>query len=98
MHYNLTFHQPTQLTAKIHCFIQNRIHIACSAGLPVSITELSVHATNVTLRADELEKAFYIYFSEECVNGILLWGFSDQSPLLFTEDSALTTGVDSVVR
>ena len=66
--------------------------------MPVSITEFSVHTDNVTLRADELEKAITVYFSEECVQGILLWGFSDQPPLAFRKDSALTTGINFVVR
>ena len=52
--------------------------VICAAGVPVTVTELSIHHKNVTMRAQQLDEALVIAMAAECTNAIVLWGFSDQ--------------------
>ena len=46
-------------------------------GYPVWITELDLDIADVTQRAESLDDVMTLYFSQEIVQGVLLWGFSD---------------------
>ncbi len=50
-----------------------------AAGLPIWVTEYDVDATDVNQRANDLEGFFRICFSHSSVEGIIMWGFWQDS-------------------
>jgi GH35 family endo-1,4-beta-xylanase len=48
-------------------------------GLPIFVTEFDVQQANVTQRANDLENFFRICFSHPSVEGIIMWGFWEDS-------------------
>lgn len=77
--------------------MQKRVEIAASAGLPLTISEFSVHSYDEYEKARVLEEAFYVYFSNPAVQAIVIWGFSDQQGFYFSDDMFLTTGENFTV-
>ncbi|KAK2166534.1 hypothetical protein LSH36_38g06015 [Paralvinella palmiformis] len=71
--------------------LEKRLQIIGRVGLPITITEFSVHSSNVQTRANALDLAFRVYFADPNVHAILLWGFTDQF-LTFAPDYYLTHG------
>ena len=66
-----------------------------TSGKRIWVTELDVELEDVNVRADRYDDAVTLYFSHPNVDGIILWGFSDQHhwrPL-----AALFEGDDFVV-
>ena len=78
--------------------LQKRVEIMSAPGLPLTITEFSVHSYDVMERARAIEEAFYVYFSQRSIQAIMLWGFSDLSGYHFVDDMFLTTGETFTVR
>ena len=56
-------------------FSQDRLNTVATAGLPIWITELDYQDTDVDRRADGLEDALRLYFSQPEIEDIILWGF-----------------------
>ncbi|KAK2166538.1 hypothetical protein LSH36_38g07044, partial [Paralvinella palmiformis] len=77
--------------------LKKRVQIAGRLNLPVTITEFSVHSTDVQTRANALDTAFRVYFADPNVHAILLWGFADQFPS-FANDFYLTEGTNFTVK
>ena len=75
---------------------QKRMQIVGRVGLPITVSEFSVHTTNVQLRADTLDMAFRVYFANPNVHAIILWGFADQF-YTFANDFYLTQGTNFTV-
>ena len=48
-------------------YIQKRLQILSAAGIPISVSELSIHANTVSKRAEILEKVLYALYSEPLV-------------------------------
>ena len=64
-------------------------------GLPVTVTELSVHSDDVIQRALSLEQALRVYFSQPEIIAVVFWLFSDQKGITFSDgDMALFEGPD----
>ncbi|KAK2165907.1 hypothetical protein LSH36_44g04003 [Paralvinella palmiformis] len=75
--------------------IKKRLEIATSIGLPVTLTEVSIHSTNVSLRAWQLEVLLRMAFSNPGVRGFVLWEFSDLDEIDYeAAETALFTGAD----
>ena len=62
---------------RVRTCLQNRLDVLESGGYPVWITELDIALANVTERAQSLDDLMTLYFSRSIVDGVLLWGFSD---------------------
>ncbi|KAK2166537.1 hypothetical protein LSH36_38g07004 [Paralvinella palmiformis] len=73
--------------------LEKRLQIVGRVGLPITITELSVHNTNVQTRANALDMALRVYFASPNVHAIILWGFADQF-FTFANDFYLTQGTN----
>ena len=58
---------------------QQRLDKLAQAGLPIWVTELDVMSQDENKRADFLETALRALYGHPSVEGILLWGFWDQS-------------------
>ena len=69
---------------------QKRLQIATSIGLPVTLTELSIHTSNVTLRAWMLELMLRMAFSNPGVEAVVFWQFSDLNEIGFEVSSNIT--------
>ncbi|XP_076467138.1 uncharacterized protein LOC143298224 [Babylonia areolata] len=59
--------------------INNRLNTLSQAGVPIWITELDVQSWDENKRADSYEKALTAFYNHPNVEGILFWGFWDQS-------------------
>ncbi|XP_076438669.1 anti-sigma-I factor RsgI6-like isoform X3 [Babylonia areolata] len=59
--------------------IKDRLDKLAQTGLPIWVTEFNVVAANETRRADFVEKAMRAFYGHPAVEGILIWGFWDQS-------------------
>ncbi|XP_078686187.1 uncharacterized protein LOC144918926 [Branchiostoma floridae x Branchiostoma belcheri] len=59
--------------------IKNRLDKVGTTGLPVWVTELDVNERDVSARADGLEDALRVAFSHPAVEGIMLWGFWNET-------------------
>ena len=82
------------------CFgllLQHRLRTVDAAGLPLWITELDINeVTDAESLADSYDDVITLYFSWPSVQGVLLWGFSDQHHS--KPDAALFEGPDYEVR
>ena len=58
---------------------QSRLDKLAETGLPVWVTEFNIVAEDEDTRADYIETAMRAFFGHPAVEGILLWGFWDQS-------------------
>eukprot|EP00058_Branchiostoma_floridae_P015822 XP_002601310.1 hypothetical protein BRAFLDRAFT_81351 [Branchiostoma floridae] len=58
---------------------QSRLDKVASAGLPIWVTELDVNEPDVSERAGGLEDALRVAFSHPAVEGVLLWGFWNET-------------------
>ncbi|XP_035665880.1 endo-1,4-beta-xylanase 1-like [Branchiostoma floridae] len=72
-------------TNVLHC-----LNTLSSRGLPVWITELDINEPDEYVRADGYEDSLTAFFSHPGVEGVLLWGFWDQSH--WKPDAALVNG------
>ena len=70
--------------------------MAASAGKPLWITELDIEIEDRDARADAYDDVTTLYFSDPNIDGILLWGFSDQHH--WRPNAALFEGDDFVVN
>ena len=59
--------------------VKNRLDGIAEMNLPVWVTEFDVNSPTDTLRADELENFYRLAFSHPAVQGILMWGFWENS-------------------
>ncbi|XP_025104677.1 uncharacterized protein LOC112570466 [Pomacea canaliculata] len=71
--------------------IKSRLDTLAQAGLPIWATELTVEVADEHKRADYYERALRALYGHEAVEGILFWGFWDQSHYL-GEKAALVRG------
>ena len=79
------------------CSSQHRLQTVDAAGLPLWITELDINeVTDAESLADSYDDVITLYFSWPSVQGVLLWGFSDQHHS--KPDAALFEGPDYEVR
>ena len=74
---------------------QKRLEVAASADKPIWITELSIEIEDRDARADAYDDLTTLYFSDPNIDGVLLWGFSDQHH--WRPNAALFEGDDFVV-
>lgn len=73
--------------------VEYRLNKVAEVGLPLWITELTVDDTNENNKADQLEDLLTLYFSHPLVEGVLLWGYSDQH--VYSHSIALTHGANN---
>ncbi|KAK7105032.1 uncharacterized protein [Littorina saxatilis] len=59
--------------------IKRRLDTLAGAGLPIWVTELDVMSADENRRADFYEHALRALYGHPAVEGILMWGFWDQS-------------------
>nr|KAG5689400.1 hypothetical protein BaRGS_017918 [Batillaria attramentaria] len=71
--------------------IKQRLDSLSSVGVPIWATELDVSAQDENTRADYYERALRALYGHPAVEGILVWGFWDQSHWR-GENSALAKG------
>ena len=77
--------------------LQRRLQTVDEAGLPIWITELDIESvTDPTRLADSYDDIMTLYFSHPTIDGIMLWGFSDQHHS--KPDAALFEGPEYLVR
>ncbi|XP_060063726.1 uncharacterized protein LOC132544170 [Ylistrum balloti] len=72
--------------------VEYRLNKVAETGLPMWITELTVENHNAAQKADTLEDLMTLYFSHSLVEGMLLWGYSDQH--VYSQGIALAHGAD----
>lgn len=72
-------------------FVQQRLDTLAEAGLPIWATELDVVAQDANKRADLYEIALKALYAHPSVEGIMFWGFWDQSHWR-GEKASLVTG------
>ena len=77
--------------------LQKRLDVLSSAERPLWITELDIsQLDNPSQLADSYEDVLTLYYSRPEIEGIMLWGFSDQYHS--KPDAALFEGPDYEVR
>ncbi len=59
--------------------IKARFDIIADINLPIWVTEFDVSQPDVNIRADDLENFYRVAFSHPAVEGILMWGFWEDS-------------------
>ncbi|XP_019627089.1 PREDICTED: uncharacterized protein LOC109471978 [Branchiostoma belcheri] len=70
--------------------VQYCLNTLASRGLPVWITELDIDEADEYVKADGYEDGLRAFFSHPAVEGVLLWGFWDQSH--WKPDAAIVNG------
>lgn len=70
--------------------VKKRLEIATSLGLPVTLTELSIHTPNETERAWMLDVMLRMSFSNPGVQAVVFWQFSDTKQIGFEPDDNQT--------
>ena len=73
----------------------HRMSVLEEVDLPVWITELDIALDNNTQRAQAYDDILTLYYSNSQIQGILLWGFSDQHH--HRPNAALFEGDDFIV-
>ncbi|ELU08453.1 hypothetical protein CAPTEDRAFT_53453, partial [Capitella teleta] len=70
-------------------FFDRRLDKTASLGLPIWITEFNLEWEDVNERAAKVEDALRLFFSHPAVEGIVLWGFWNETNRLGPRNASL---------